>query len=44
MLDAVFERAVRRLRRLFETFARAIELPTVVRATNSFVVDAAVGK
>ena len=44
MFDAVFERAVRRLRRLFETFARAIELPTVVRATNSLVIDAAVGK
>src|SRR6266542_2153508 len=42
MLDPIFERAVIRLRRLFETSAGAIELPTVVRAADSLLVDSAV--
>src|SRR6266545_3124246 len=42
MLDPTFERAVGRLRRLFETSAGAIELPTVVRAADSLLIDSAV--
>src|SRR6266508_4249955 len=42
MFDPIFERAVGGLCRLFETSAGAIELPTVVRAADSLLVDSAV--
>ncbi len=41
MFDLVFETAVDRFRRLFETFSRTVEFPTVIRAADAFAIDAA---
>ena len=41
MFDLVFETAVNGFGRLFETFSRAVEFPTVIRTANAFGIDAA---
>ena len=41
MLDAVFERTVRGLGRLFKTPAGLIELPPVIRTANAFLFNPA---
>ena len=41
MFDAVLERAVRGLGRLFQTPAGLIEFPTMIRAANAFFFNPA---